>query len=80
MVTRAKKKKTPTKTFTIPESDLRLMDEIQSRCRKHDLSLNDSEVVRAGFAALFGLRDSQFLARVKAVIKLKPGRSKKAVD
>jgi hypothetical protein len=70
------KKKTPTHTFTIPESDSRLMGEIQSRCRKHDISLNDSEVVRAGFHALKSIPDKYFLSAVKSIVKLKRGRHK----
>jgi len=68
--------KTPRKTFTIPEADLGLIVEIQSRCHGHDLSLNDSEVVLAGIGALMSLKDPEFLRRIKAVVKLKPGRSK----
>jgi hypothetical protein len=68
------KKKTPTRTFTMPESDSALIKEIQSRCRKHDLSLNDCEVVRAGIAALLNLPDKQFLQTVKSLAKLKRGK------
>jgi hypothetical protein len=70
--------RTPKRDFTIPEEDLQLIRDIQSRCRKLDLSLNDSEVVRVGVAALMGLPDKQFLQRISALIRLKRGPTKKA--
>lgn len=70
------KEKTPTRTFTIPNSDSNLISKIQSRCRKHDITLNDSEVVRAGIAALLSLPNDKFLQAVKGIVKLKRGRQK----
>lgn len=68
-------KKTPTRTFTIPTADSDLIVKIQSRCRELDLSLNDSEVVRAGLAALMGLQDKKrFSAAVKSVKRLRRGK------
>lgn len=66
--------KTLRRTFTIPEAELKRISETQSRCHKDDLSLNDSEVVRAGLAALVRLKDKEFLAAVKSVKKLPRGR------
>jgi len=68
------KKKTPTRTFTMPESDSKLIKEIQKRCYTHGLSLHDCEVVRAGIAALMGLPDKKFLEVVKSVVRLRRGR------
>ncbi len=70
------KKKTPSHTFTIPAKEFDMISEIQSRCRKHDLSLNDSEIVRAGFVALMHLADKQFIQAVKSIVRLKRGRQK----
>jgi hypothetical protein len=66
-------KKTPTRTFTIPDSDFALIGEIQSRCRRLDLELNDSEVVRTAIASLLKLPDRQFAQAVKSLNKLKRG-------
>lgn len=68
------KEKTPTRTFTIPKADSRLISEIQSRCRRHDITLNDSEVMRAGIAALMHLPDKKFIRAVNSLVKLKRGR------
>jgi len=67
-------RKTPAKTLTLPDTDRELIGEIQSRGRKHDVSLNDSEVVRAGLAALKQISDKQFLQIIKSLIRLKRGR------
>jgi hypothetical protein len=68
------RKKTPTRTFTIPTADSDLIVKIQSRCRKLDLELNDSEVVRASLAALVELPDGKFKAAVKSVERLRRGK------
>lgn len=68
---------TKTKTFSIPEADLNLIEEIQSRGRKHDISLNNGEVIRAGLAALIQLPDGQFAKIIKSLNRLKPGRRSK---
>jgi hypothetical protein len=65
--------RTPKRDFTIPDDELRLIREIQSRCRKLDLTVNDSEVVRLGIAALVHLNDKQLLQRVKALARLRRG-------
>lgn len=70
--------KTAPTTYVIPEEDLELIKAIQSRCRRQDMSLNNSEVVRAGLAALMGLGDSQFVKRIKALNRLSRGRKSKA--
>lgn len=74
------KKKTPTHTFTMPEADFALIGKIQSKCRKHDLTLNDCEVVRAGLHALMQIQDKPFLQAVKSVDKLKRGKSEEEAD
>lgn len=65
--------KTLKKDFTIPEAEFELIRHIQSRCRKLDISLNDSEVVRAGIAALMSLGDVPFRKRVLSLVRLKRG-------
>jgi hypothetical protein len=72
--------KTPKRTFTIPEGDSQLIRDVQRRCRAIDLTLNDSEVVRAGIAALMALPDKQFRQRVESLLKLPRGPSKKHSD
>lgn len=68
------KKKTPSRSFTIPDSEFALIGEVQRRCRKHDLELNDSEVVRAGIAALLRLPDKEFIRAVNSLVRLKRGK------
>ena len=65
--------KTPKKNFTIPDDELLLIREIQSRCRRLDLSINDSEVVRLGIAALAHLNDKQLMQRLNGLARLKRG-------
>jgi hypothetical protein len=72
------KKKTPSRTFTIPDSEFELISEIQSRCRKLDLELNDSEVVRVGIAALLRLPEKDFVRAVKALVRLKRGKQQES--
>lgn len=74
------KKKTPSRTFTIPDSEFALIGEIQRRCRKFDLELNDSEVVRVGIASLLRLSEKDFIRAVKSLVKLKRGRQESEND
>lgn len=74
------KKKTPSRTFTIPDPEFALISKVQSRCRKLDLELNDSEVVRAAVAALLKLPDKQFAQAVRSLVKLKRGPKKETGD
>jgi hypothetical protein len=68
------KKKTPTRTFTMPESDSEVIKEIQKRCYAHGMSLHDCEVVRAGIASLMDLPDKKFLQVVNSIVRLRRGR------
>lgn len=68
------KSKTPTRTFTMPDSDFALIGEVKKRCRKLDLELNDSEVVRVGIAALLRLSEKDFIKAVNALVRLKRGK------
>jgi hypothetical protein len=74
------KKKTPTHTFTMPDADFALIGKVQSLCRKHDLTLNDSEVVRAGLHALTRLPNKSFLQTVKSIDKLKRGKPEEETE
>jgi hypothetical protein len=67
---------TSRKNFTLTPADLELIKEIQRRARKCDVSLNDSEVVRAAIASLIGLPEPQFNKRVKSVERLARGPRK----
>ena len=68
---------TKQKGFSLTSDDLQLIEEIKSRARKLDISLNDVEVVRLGLAALSQLSDPQFARIVKSLRKLKPGKQTK---
>jgi hypothetical protein len=68
------KSKTHTRTFTMPDADFALIGDVKRRCRKLDLELNGSEVVRVGIAALLRLPEKDFIKAVNALVKLKRGK------
>lgn len=74
------KSKTRTRTFTMPDSDFALIGDVKSRCRKLDLDLNDSEVVRVGITALLRLPEKDFVKAVNGLVKLKRGPQKETGD
>ncbi|HZH91041.1 MAG TPA: hypothetical protein VEX70_10550 [Pyrinomonadaceae bacterium] len=66
--------KTVRKNITMPRSAFKLIKSLQSRGYKHDVGLNDSEVLRAGLKALWEMSDKQFDKVVSSVVRLRRGR------
>jgi hypothetical protein len=62
------------KNITMPRSAFELIKSLQSRGYKHDVGLNDSEIVRAGLKALWEMSDKQFDKVVGSVVRLRRGR------
>lgn len=63
----------------MPKSDVDIIGEVQSRARKHDVSLHECEVIRAGLAALRDIPDRYFLHAMKEVQKRRLKRGRKDV-
>jgi hypothetical protein len=61
-------------TFTFPEDDYRLINEIQLRCLQSATMINKSEILRAGLKALASMSDAQLADIVAGLTKVKPGR------
>lgn len=70
--------KTCRKNFTMPKSDADLIGKLQSRARKHDIGLNECEIIRAGLAALRDIPDKYFLQAMKVVQKRKLKRGRRS--
>lgn len=70
--------KTCRKNFTMPKSDADLIGKIQSRARKHDIGMNECEIIRAGLAALRDIPDKYFLQAMKVVQKRKLKRGRRS--
>ena len=70
------KPRTVRKNFSFPEEDLLLFEKIQTRCRKANRGLNDSELVRAGLTLLLAAPQDGFINAIDSIVKLKPGKPK----
>jgi hypothetical protein len=62
-------------TFTIPDDELDVIEQLRLRISCSGELLNRSEVVRAGLLALEALSDRGLSVAAKKVRKLKPGRT-----
>ncbi len=63
-------------SFTLPENDYQLIPDLQDRALDLRLSVTKGEVLRAGLHALERMSEEDYLAILKTVEKLKPGRRK----
>lgn len=61
-------------SYTMPPTEYKTLSKVQQRCLKHGLVVSKSEVVRAGFAALGALPDSELFALIEGLAKVKTGR------
>lgn len=61
-------------SFTMPASDYELISQIKSRCLKTGTSVNKSEVLRAGLAALDAMSEKELRAVIGRLTKVKTGR------
>jgi hypothetical protein len=61
-------------TFSFPESDYRLIAELQERCLNLRLSITKSEILRAGLKVLSALSDEKLVQAAGVVERVKTGR------
>ena len=67
-------------SITLPSHDYELITAIRSRCLDSRVTINKSEVIRAGLHALNEMSNSELLAVVDSLTKIKTGRPGKAQD
>ncbi len=67
-------------SFTLPTDDYEIITTIRERCLDNRITINKSEVIRAGLHALNKMSDEQLLAIVDGLTKIKTGRPGKAKD
>lgn len=66
-------------SFTMPEDDYNLIAGIRSRCLKAGVTVNKSEVIRAGLNALNEMSDKELLEIIERLAKVKTGRPSQTV-
>lgn len=69
-----KKNKVIRDSFTMPASYYILMSSLQQRCMREGVSVNKSELLRAGLDALNSMSTNDIVKFVQGLTKLKPGR------
>ncbi len=67
-------------SFTLPTDDYELITTIRERCLDNRITINKSEVIRAGLHALNKMSDEELLAVVDSLTKIKTGRPGKTKD
>lgn len=65
-------------SFTMPRSDVALIDTLKSRAVNFKRPAKKSELLRAGLHALAAMGDQQLKAALDALEPLRPGRPKKS--
>lgn len=65
-------------SFTLPTDDYELITTIRERCLDSRLTINKSEVIRAGLHALNQMSNEELVAVVESLTKIKTGRPGKA--
>lgn len=66
-------------SFTLPTDDYELITTIRERCLDNRVTINKSEVIRAGLHALNQMSDEELLTVVDSLTKIKTGRPGKGV-
>jgi len=61
-------------SFTLPYDDYQLIELIKDRALKASVSVNKSEVVRAGLLALQSMSEKDLLIALNSLTKIKSGR------
>jgi hypothetical protein len=64
-------------SFTIPEADHGLIGPLKTRCMKAGVSVNKSELLRAGLRALTAMSDRDLTKLIDSLERVKPGRPAK---
>ena len=67
-------------SFTLPTDDYEIITTIRERCLDNRITINKSEVIRAGLHALNKMSDEELLAVVDSLTKIKTGRPGKTKD
>jgi hypothetical protein len=65
-------------SFTLPVDDYQLITTIRERCLDSRVTINKSEVIRAGLHALNEMSETELLAVVDSLTKIKTGRPGKS--
>lgn len=73
----ARKEKLVRDSFTMPESDFKLIASVKQRALQFQHAAKKSEVLRAGLMALQGLSEPQLRALLESLPVIKTGRPKK---
>jgi hypothetical protein len=63
-------------SFTMPDHDYALIDEIKTACIKQGIVMNKAEILRAGLRALASMSDPQLKKAAGTIEKIKTGRPK----
>lgn len=75
---KVKKPKLVRDTFTIPEAEYAVLNDLKQRAGKLASAVKKSELIRAGVKALATMSDMAFLSALRAVPAIKTGRPSKA--
>lgn len=75
-----KKQKLVRDSFTMPNDDFKLIDQLKDRALGFKRPTKKSELLRAGLQALSKLNATQLQAALNALAPLKPGRPKKTAE
>lgn len=73
-----KQKRVIRDSFTLPIDDYELITTIRERCLDSRVTINKSEVIRAGLHALNEMSETELLAVVDSLTKIKTGRPGKS--
>jgi hypothetical protein len=73
-----KKPKLVRDSFTIPEAEYAVLDQLKRRAAQSGTPAKKSEVLRAGLKTLAGMEDAAFIAALGSVPALKTGRLAKS--
>jgi len=63
-------------SFTMPEDDYSILEELKAKCMVNGIEVKKSELLRAGLIALSKCSDASLIKAVSEVEKLKTGRPK----
>lgn len=63
-------------TFSLPQTDYKLIDALRKRCLKAETSATKSEIIRAGLHALSAMNNQELSQTLQSLLKIKAGRPK----
>ena len=63
-------------SFTMPETDYAMIDELKARCIRLGVPMKKSELLRAGLSALVQMDDSVLREKLDGLERVKTGRPK----